>query len=114
MGTLTECFSSIHMPCTCIITLPLNPALSTTCGGDRLLQPDPAERLGAKAGDLAVLKTHQWFAGFDWAGVARGEYFNQELRQVAHDKIQRAARVEGTLETGRKPYSGDQSHWERF
>ena len=48
----------------------------------RLLQPNPHERLGSKPGDLALLKTHQWFAGFDWGGLSRGEYLNQELRQV--------------------------------
>lgn len=35
------------------------------------------ERLGAKPGDLVAIKTHQWFAGFDWGGVQAGECSNQ-------------------------------------
>lgn len=35
------------------------------------------ERLGSKADDMAAIKTHQWFAGFDWGGVQAGEYYNQ-------------------------------------
>lgn len=37
------------------------------------------ERLGSKADDMAAIKTHQWFAGFDWGGVQAGEYFNQVI-----------------------------------
>jgi hypothetical protein len=54
-----------------------------TIYNNRLLQPEPSDRLGSKPGDISLLKTHQWFAGFDWGGVSRGEYFNQELRQVS-------------------------------
>lgn len=34
-------------------------------------------RLGSRTEDLAAIKTHQWFAGFDWGGVQAGECFNQ-------------------------------------
>ncbi|CAM9229051.1 unnamed protein product, partial [Hapterophycus canaliculatus] len=44
---------------------------------DRLLHHDPEERLGSKADGIAAIKTHQWFAGFDWGGLKAGEYFNQ-------------------------------------
>lgn len=37
------------------------------------------ERLGSKADDMTAIKTHQWFAGFDWGGVQAGEYYNQVL-----------------------------------
>lgn len=32
--------------------------------------------------DVAVIKRHQWFAGFDWGGLQAGEYFNQVLKKV--------------------------------
>ena len=35
------------------------------------------ERLGSKADGINAIKTHQWFAGFDWGGVQAGEYYNQ-------------------------------------
>ncbi|CAM9148873.1 unnamed protein product [Chrysoparadoxa australica] len=85
---------------------------------DRLLHPDPAERLGSGRGaDLSAVKTHQWFAGFDWGGAAKGEYFNQDLRQIAHEKIQKAVRMEGNLDPEQlgMEYSGEtKGVWSRF
>ncbi|CAM9579284.1 unnamed protein product [Pylaiella littoralis] len=81
---------------------------------DRLLHHDPVERLGSKADDMTAIKTHQWFAGFDWGGVQAGEYFNQELRQLAHAKAQQLAGQEGELPDGGKGYSENQSVWQRF
>ncbi|CAM9552261.1 unnamed protein product [Sphacelaria rigidula] len=46
---------------------------------DRLLHHDPEERLGSKPEDLSAIKTHQWFAGFDWGGVQAGECYNQVI-----------------------------------
>lgn len=31
-----------------------------------------------------AMKTHQWFAGFDWGGVQSGEYFNQASMYRMH------------------------------
>ncbi|CAM9424755.1 unnamed protein product, partial [Laminaria digitata] len=104
---------------------------------DRLLHHDPDERLGGKADDIAAIKTHQWFAGFDWGGVQTGDCFNQasaknktkqktcgcitsphikraELRQLAHAKAQKLAAQEGELPEGGKDYAEDQSVWQRF
>ncbi|CAM9114477.1 unnamed protein product [Phaeothamnion confervicola] len=81
---------------------------------DRLLNPDPAERLGARAADMARIKTHQWFASFDWGGVSKGECFQAELRQAAHDKIQKAVRSEAALPVKDKPFSGSDSAFDRF
>mmetsp|Transcript_2904 Transcript_2904/g.4384 ORF Transcript_2904/g.4384 Transcript_2904/m.4384 type:complete len:966 (+) Transcript_2904:142-3039(+) len=81
---------------------------------DRLLEPNPSERLGSKEDDMSAIKTHQWFAGFDWAGLSRGEFFHPELRRMAHDRILKAARIEGSLRSNRFTFEGDQSQWERF
>lgn len=84
---------------------------------DRLLHPDPALRLGVKKSDIAAIKSHQWFAGFDWGGLARGEYFNGDLRQIAHGRIQKALRAQGEISKPPQPYAGDQEawrHWERL
>ncbi|CAM9116929.1 unnamed protein product [Ectocarpus sp. 12 AP-2014] len=81
---------------------------------DRLLHHDPQERLGSKADDITAIKTHQWFAGFDWGGVQAGECYNQELKQLAHAKAQKLAGQEGELPDGGKGYSDDQSIWQRF
>lgn len=35
----------------------------------RLLERKPAKRLGMLAGKAADVKRHQWFDGFDWAGL---------------------------------------------
>lgn len=32
---------------------------------------------------MNAIKTHQWFAGFDWGGVQAGEYFNQVINQAS-------------------------------
>lgn len=42
-----------------------------------LTAPQLSERLGSKADDITAIKTHQWFAGFDWGGVQAGDSFNQ-------------------------------------
>ena len=42
------------------------------------------ERLGSKADGITAIKTHQWFAGFDWGGVQAGEYFNQVQSSLVH------------------------------
>lgn len=81
---------------------------------DRLLHHNPEVRLGSRTEDLAAIKTHQWFAGFDWGGVQAGECFNQELRQMAHSKAHSLARQEGELPDGGKDYDADQSIWQRF
>lgn len=51
----------------------------------RILNPiilSSRERLGSKADDMTAIKTHQWFAGFDWGGVQSGEYVNQVIYWV--------------------------------
>ena len=47
-------------------------ALSPACVDlvDRLLDPDPATRLGAGPGGAADVRAHPWFAGVDWAALA--------------------------------------------
>lgn len=52
------------------------------------------ERLGAKTGDLVAIKTHQWFAGFDWGGVQAGECSNQ-VRAVGHVGGEDRQRIDG-------------------
>ena len=37
-----------------------------------LLEPEPDERLGARAGGLAELQAHPFFDGVDWAALAAG------------------------------------------
>ncbi|CAM9217278.1 unnamed protein product [Choristocarpus tenellus] len=81
---------------------------------DRLLHHDPGERLGAREGDVKTIMTHQWFAGFDWGGVQRGESFNQDLSHNCHLKIQKIMQTEGGLPAEGKDYTGDQGIWERF
>ncbi|CAM9525876.1 unnamed protein product [Discosporangium mesarthrocarpum] len=81
---------------------------------DRLLHHDPRERLGANAGDVNKIKTHQWFAGFDWGGVQQGESFDEDLRHACHDKIHQILRTDGELPGEGKDYSGDQAIWDRF
>lgn len=55
------------------------------CAPACALVGDIRERLGSKADDIAAIKTHQWFAGFDWGGVQAGEYFNQVIRLIARN-----------------------------
>lgn len=45
------------------------------------------ERLGSKADGMNAIKTHQWFAGFDWGGLKAGEYFHQ-VRHAAESPSQ--------------------------
>ncbi|CAM9419992.1 unnamed protein product [Ascophyllum nodosum] len=81
---------------------------------DRLLHHDPEERLGSKADDVATIKTHQWFAGFDWGGLQAGDFFHQELEQLASAKSQALATQDGELPDGGKDYTDDQAIWQRF
>ena len=37
-----------------------------------LLEPEPDDRLGARAGGLAELQAHPFFDGVDWAALAAG------------------------------------------
>lgn len=113
-GSEMEVYSKIaaHTPGAKPFPSSFSPALCDLL--DRLLQPDPKLRLGSGEKDTSLLKYHQWFAGFDWAGLSKGKCSSAELKSVAQARLETALRTEGELNSSSYPYSGDQSSWERF
>lgn len=60
---------------------------AATCHVCFSLSITKSERLGSKPEDVVFIKSHQWFAGFDWAGIYAGESYDQvsEHKSAARD-----------------------------
>lgn len=61
---------------------------------NKLLRPNPSERLGCLKGGAEDIKNHKWFEGFDWDKLLRKEItppLNANIKQPKFDS-KRAAR----------------------